>query len=145
MKYIISLFVISLFACKTKHHVEVIIPEDEKESFVQLLDRAAIEDKIVFVDLYTDWCLPCQLMDEIVYTDPIILDYLNTNFINLKMNAEIGEGPDLTVIYDIKEYPTLLFLDAKGKVLIRKNGAAFQQELVELGDSALALQLSKLR
>ncbi len=135
---------VSFLACKSKQHVPELIPEEKKESFIQLLDRSAIEDKIVFVDLYTDWCLPCQLMDEIVYTDPIMLEYLSAHFITLKQNAEKGEGPDLTVIYDVKEYPTLLFLDSKGKVLERKNGAAFQAELIELGTSALAKQSSKL-
>jgi len=140
MKYLLCFFLVSSLACKTSQTVsEEIIPEDEKESFVEALDRAAAEDKLLFVDLYTDWCLPCQLMDEIVYTDPVMLEYLNNNFINLKLNAEEGEGPDLKVIYDIKEYPTLLFLDTKGKVLVRKNGAAFQKELVALGDSALVL------
>ncbi len=140
MKYFIFAFIVSAYACKSKQALsEEIILDESKESFVEVLDRAADEDKIVFLDLYTDWCLPCQLMDEIVYTDPIILEYLNENFINLKLNAEKGEGPDLKVIYEIKEYPTLLFLDSKGKILVRKNGAAFQKELVSLGDSALAM------
>jgi len=134
---------LTLLACKSKKHVQdEIIPDEKKESFIQVLDRAAKEDKIVFLDLYTDWCLPCQLMDEHVYTDPVMLEYLNSNFINLKLNAEKGEGPDLTVIYEIKEYPTLLFLDAKGKILVRKNGAAFQKELQDLGNAALAMQES---
>lgn len=144
MKYCLSICILTFLSCKSKQHVPELIPEEEKESFIQLLDRSAVEDKIVFVDLYTDWCLPCQLMDEVVYTDPIMLEYLSKHFITLKQNAEEGEGPDLTVIYDIKEYPTLLFLDPKGKVLVRKNGAAFQKELIELGDSALAMQSSKL-
>jgi len=140
MRILVFISLLLSFGCKSKQYVEQeVIEEDSKESFVEVLDRAAAEDKIVFVDLYTDWCLPCQLMDEVVYSDPLMLEYLNSNFIILKVNAEEGEGPDLKVIYEIKEYPTLLFVDPKGKVLLRKNGAAFQKELVSRGDSVLAM------
>ncbi len=103
-----------------------------------VLDRAESKDKVVFVDFYTTWCMPCKLMDEEVFTDNTTAAYLNKNFLNYKVNAEKGNGPNLATVYNVSVYPTLLFLDERGRVLERKEGAAFYTELKEMGDRAIA-------
>ncbi len=103
----------------------------------EALERAKAENKLVFVDFYTSWCLPCKLMDEDVFTDREFGDYMNANFISVKINAEAGNGPNLAALFDVKSYPTLLFLDANGRVKTKKEGAAYQTELRKLGDEAL--------
>lgn len=103
-----------------------------------VLDKAATKDKVVFVDFYTTWCLPCKLMDEEVFTDNTTASYLNKNFLSYKVDAEKGNGPNLALVYNVSVYPTLLFLDEKGRVLERKEGAAFYSELKEMGDRAIA-------
>lgn len=138
------LFLVTLFGCKSKQKIfesdkEIVVVKKKQELLLtQVLDQAAEQNKIVFIDIYTDWCLPCQLMDEIVFSDEKFMAYFDEHFINFKVNAEKGEGPDLGIIYNVKEYPTLLFVNPKGKVLIRKNGAAFQKELRVMADTALA-------
>ena len=89
----------------------------------EVLMKAERENKIVFVDLYADWCLPCKVMDEEVFNDKATADFMNDNFINYKVNGEKAEGPDLTLIYNVKGYPTQLFLDGKGRVLERNLGS----------------------
>ena len=112
----------------------------ESEYLSDALDKAKAENKLVFVDFYTDWCLPCKLMEEDVFSDKEIGAFMNKNFINLKVNAEKGNGPNLKTIYNIYAYPTLLFLDQKGTVLEEKVGAAYHTELRNLADKALATQ-----
>jgi thiol:disulfide interchange protein len=34
------------------------------------LDQAKSEDKIVIVDVYTDWCGWCKRMDQVIYNTP---------------------------------------------------------------------------
>ena len=104
----------------------------------KVLDKAEAQNKLVFVDVYTDWCLPCKLMDEDVFTHQETADFMNKHFVNYKIDAEKNEGPDIQVIYNIQAYPTLLFLDSKGKVIVQKIGAAYQTELIELAKSALS-------
>ena len=89
----------------------------------EVLMKAEKENKIVFLDMYTDWCLPCKVMDEEVFEDKSTADFMNEHFINYKVNGERGEGPDLTVIYEVKGFPTHLFLDGRGRVLERNLGA----------------------
>lgn len=102
----------------------------------EAIERAKAEDKMVFIDFYTSWCLPCKLMDEDVFTDKAFGDYMNQHFISVKINAEQGNGPNLAALYDVKSYPTLLFVDLNGRVKSRKEGAAYQTELRRMGNEA---------
>lgn len=107
-----------------------------------ILDIAEKENKVVFVDMYTDWCLPCKIMDENVFSDETLGNFMNDNFINYKVNTEKGTGPNLRDIYEVISYPTLLFLNSKGNVLVRKEGSVAQTELMELGNQALNLNVA---
>lgn len=110
----------------------------KSEKLMPVLEAAKAENKLVFVDFYTNWCLPCKLMDEDVFTDEEFAEYMNANFINYKVDAEKANGPNLALIYQVMAFPTLLFLDGDGKVLVRKVGAAYQTELRSMGEQARA-------
>ena len=112
----------------------------ESESLGEVLDMAANSDKLVFVDFYTTWCLPCKQMDEDVYPDQDLGDEFNKHFVSYKVDAEKDNGPNLAFLYEVYAYPTLLFMDTKGRVLVRKNGAAYHTEMRRLMAEALALK-----
>lgn len=107
-------------------------------SLSAIMEKAERSDKLVFVDVYADWCAPCKMMDRDVFTHRQTADLLNRNFINYKVDVERGNGPDLAVLYGVHVYPTLLFLDQDGRVLARKDGAAYQSEIKGLVQKALA-------
>ena len=44
--------------------------------------------KKVIVDIYTDWCKWCKVMDEKTFTDAELISYLNSNYYMVKLNAE---------------------------------------------------------
>jgi len=110
----------------------------KNSTLTDVTERAEREGKLIFLDVYTDWCLPCKMMKEDVYTDSSIGDFMNDNFINYKVNAEKGNGPNMTVLYNIESFPGLLFLDSNGRVLEEKRGAAYHTELKEMANRALA-------
>lgn len=109
----------------------------ESDQLMPLLDKAVAENKLVFIDFYTDWCLPCKMMEKDVFVDKELGLFFNTHFINFKVNAEKGNGINLAQIFEIKAYPTLLFLNEKGQVLERKEGAAYHTELKAMAESAM--------
>ena len=77
--------------------------------------------QLVFVDVYTEWCGPCKLMDANVYPKDAVGDYFNPRFVNIKLDAEDEEvdGPEIAERYDIGGYPTLLFLNPDGSEIGR--------------------------
>lgn len=102
-----------------------------------LFERAKKEGKLVFVDVYASWCTPCKMMDKDVFTDPALGRFMNEHFLNVKIDAEKGNGKNIASIFEVFGYPTLLFLDENGRVLERKVGATYQTEMRRLANSAL--------
>ena len=52
------------------------------------------EPRKIYIDMYTDWCGWCKVMDKKTFTDPKIADQLNTNFYAVKFDAEGKENVD---------------------------------------------------
>ncbi|HLP92423.1 MAG TPA: thioredoxin family protein [Saprospiraceae bacterium] len=86
-----------------------------KDSQTAMLDSALQQGKPVFMDFYTNWCGPCKILDREVLTNQRVVQKFSRKFINLKINAEQGDGPALAQKYSVKAYPTLILLDAKGQ------------------------------
>lgn len=57
-------------------------------------------DKLFLVDVYTDWCGWCKVMDKKTFTDSGIKKYLDENFYVVKFNAEQKEP----ITFKGKEY-----------------------------------------
>lgn len=43
------------------------------------------------VDIYTDWCTGCRVMNKTTYADSSVADYINKNFYLVDFNAEIKD------------------------------------------------------
>lgn len=147
---LIGLFTIVTLACKTQQEtIEYLeteeISEDYSVSFIEngsislLMEKAKTENKIIFLDFYADWCGPCKQMDREVFQDKSIGTFFNDNFINFKVNGDRGKGRELANLYDVKGYPTVVFIDPKGVVLGRQIGLIFQEQLMSLADQAIEL------
>ena len=100
-------------------------------TFNEVLSKAKQENKIVMIDFVTDWCKWCIETDNKVYTKPEIYEYANTNQINWKIDAEKGEGIDLAKKYNVKGYPTIIFVDADGNEIDRIYGYIFADEFLQ--------------
>jgi len=112
----------------------------EKGSFAEVLALAKEQNKIVMIDLYTDWCKWCVELDNFVYTDPEVAKFANENQINWKIDAEKGEGPDLAQKYNVSGYPTIIFVDYLGTEVDRIVGyfpaAPFLKLMKEIVDGS---------
>jgi thiol:disulfide interchange protein len=141
-KYIIYAGIILFTSCQTSKESipnQEIIRYERSIQLADVLDKARDSKKIVLLDVYTDWCLPCKMMDREVYSDKATADFMNKNFINYKVNAEKNEGPDLSLIYSVDAYPTILFLDYRGRVVKRHVGGLGLQKFNELMEEVLGM------
>lgn len=102
------------------------------DSFAGLQQKAAAGGRLLFVDCYTSWCGPCRSMANNVFTRKEVGAYFNSRFVCAKINMEKGEGVELGKRYQVSAYPTLLFLDATGKVLKKVVGYKTPEQLLEL-------------
>lgn len=89
------------------------------------------------VDVYTDWCGWCKVMDRETFSKPAIVDYVNENYYAVRLNAE--QTDDITLgkqtfkyvsggsrgVHELAaalmknqmSYPTTVFLDEKFQLI----------------------------
>jgi thiol:disulfide interchange protein len=81
------------------------------------MKEAKTSDKMVLIDVYTDWCGPCKMLDTNTYSSPEVVMFLKKSFICVKVNAEDPTlGNWVSVKYDIDGYPSIVVLGSNGKV-----------------------------
>ena len=106
----------------------------------EAIAEAKTQNKIIFVDVYTSWCIPCKKMAKNVFTNDTVGDFYNNHFINFKVNAEIGEGIKIASRYGVSVYPSFLYIDPANDsiFLIRSAGSRNKNEFLALGNEALS-------
>jgi thiol:disulfide interchange protein len=83
---------------------------------------AYVGDKLIVVDIYTDWCGWCKKMDQTIYSSPDVAA-LSRDVVFLKLNAEDhGEGQRFARENGVTGYPTTFLLDSNGRPLKRQIG-----------------------
>ncbi|TRZ45075.1 thioredoxin family protein [Robertkochia solimangrovi] len=111
--------------------------EFEHISLEDALQMAAKEEKLVFIDFYTEWCAPCKVMTKNIFPLESVGNYFNKNFISIKLDAE-KEGKGAAGKYNISAYPTFLFLNPKGDVVYLDTGSKPESDFIELGEKVIA-------
>ncbi len=103
----------------------------------EAVSLAKKQDKNIFIDFMASWCGPCKWMSKEVFTDPAVAEYMNANFINLKIDveSELGES-EAYAAFDVQAMPTLVFLTKHGKLAYRKLGALDQKDFLALAKKA---------
>lgn len=120
-------------------------------TWAQVLEQSKVSGKPIFVDVYTSWCLPCRKMEQEIFPAPAVAELFNTSFINYRINAEVGEGPQLKEKYNVGGYPTFLFIKSNEELISR--GIGYNEDpavFIEKGSNALlhlhdTLTLEKLQ
>lgn len=112
-------------------------------SYSKALEKAKKEPKLIFVDLYADWCLPCRVMDANVYTDPTVASLLNTKFYAVKLDVESKEKITcdgehkivqecMTQVWELSTLPSFVLLAPKGLSILTVTDSMSPQEMQAL-------------
>ncbi len=81
-------------------------------------ELAEKSEKIIFIDAHTTWCGPCKKMAATSFQDQEVAEAFNSKYINLKVDIENDpDGQEIARMYKVQAYPTLLFINSRGKLL----------------------------
>ncbi|AZA99526.1 thioredoxin family protein [Chryseobacterium joostei] len=108
----------------------------EEGNFASILAKAKKENKLVFIDAYASWCGPCKLMVKNIFPLKTVGDYYNSHFINAKIDMEKGEGVDIAKKYNVKAFPTYLFIDGNGEAVHRTLGYVEEKDFIQFAKDA---------
>ncbi len=106
-------------------------------TWAEAQEKAKTEGKLIFVDAYASWCGPCKRMSSTVFTQDKAGAFFNENFINLKIDMEKPENAEFAGKYPVSAYPTLMFLDATGKLVTKDVGAKEVEQLLDFARKAV--------
>ena len=56
--------------------------------FEEAVSACQQNPKMIFIDVYTDWCGWCKRMDQTTFLDPGVVKYMNEHFYAVKFDAE---------------------------------------------------------
>lgn len=109
---------------------------EEGSNFKTILAKAKKENKLVFIDAYAVWCGPCKLMVKNIFPLKPVGDYYNEHFVNAKIDMEKGEGIDLAKKYNVKVFPTYLFINGDGEEVHRTIGYVEEKDFIKFAMDA---------
>lgn len=149
LSFVIIAFGISVSCVKESVDVRP-APEIQWIGIEEGLDLSRSTQKKILVNVYTDWCSYCQKMTDTVYPDSTVRQTAYELFLTVGLNAESEEvvqfkGESLTQRelarkFGIRSYPTMLFLDSKGELILQSNGYMpaedFNRMLMYIGSNA---------
>jgi uncharacterized protein YyaL (SSP411 family) len=105
-------------------------PKNDEVKWMNFNDGYALakkKNKIILVDVYTEWCGWCKRMDKDTYAKTSISTVLNEKYVSVKFNPEVEgikytyngktyDGPGLAAAISnnsISGYPTTVFINPK--------------------------------
>lgn len=120
MKTLLSIFFcLSIFTIRGQ---EVKFLETS-ESWESVIQQAKASQKPIFVDIYTEWCGPCKWMDQNVFNQKETGEFMNKEFLNVKVDAEKSWGVAFKNKYGVNAYPTYMFFSPDGDVVFSSGGS----------------------
>ena len=109
--------------------------------------KAKKENKIVVMDVYTEWCGWCKVMDKKTYTHATVISKMASAFIAIKINPETDKnltydgkvytGKELVDLLSknmVEGYPTTIFFYLKSKKVYLEVGYLATEKFIPLLD-----------
>lgn len=88
------------------------------------------EGKKVFLHFYANWCAYCVKMAIKTFNDPLVVNYLNKNFISIRVNAD--REKKLVRDYSVRGLPSNWFIGENGEKISNRPGYIPPEMLVNM-------------
>ncbi len=87
-----------------------------QDDYDKAVTQAKKDNKLVVVDVYTDWCGWCKRLDKDVYANPQVSEKLAKDFVAVKINPEkTSRAAELARQFGTRGYPHIVFVNGDGK------------------------------
>ncbi|MCS6776484.1 MAG: thioredoxin fold domain-containing protein [Chloroherpetonaceae bacterium] len=113
-----------------------------QKDFEQARKIAAKQNKLLMVDFYAEWCGACKMMLQTTYRDRQVVRRAS-DFVPLLVNVDVDEKQakkrktrSLSEQYQVEGIPTVIFMDARGRVIARAEGYLDAREFLQLMERA---------
>lgn len=113
-----------------------------QEALDQNYNAKPKDKKKIFIDVYTDWCGWCKVMDKKTFTDAEVIELMNENYLPVKLDAESnkeitykgqkGTYRDFARSLRINGYPTTVYMDENLEVKAVRPGYVPANQMVEI-------------
>nr|WP_321231988.1 thioredoxin fold domain-containing protein [uncultured Psychroserpens sp.] len=148
MKKIVLLFTVVLIAS-----ISVSAQEINWMTFEEALAAQKKKPKKIMMDVYTNWCGPCKMLDKNTFHNKDVVDYVNKNYYAVKFNAEGNStvtykgvtytnpnykeelknrrngNHELGRVLGIRAYPTIVYFDEQGEKIQPISGYMKPQQI----------------
>jgi thiol-disulfide isomerase/thioredoxin len=111
--------------------------EFEHGTWNDVLAKAQQTNKPVFVNVYTSWCGPYKTMSKEIFPLEEVGKVYNANFVCYQVDAEKGEGAEITKHYEVAGYLTYLFIKGDGTLFYIADGAKTAKDFIAISNMAL--------
>ncbi len=113
-------------------------------TWTEVKEKAQIEGKYIFVEMFATWCKPCKKMDIDVYPTILAGQALNRDFISVKIQIDSNQNdsPAIKLLYatarhfeqdyDLRAVPSFLFFSSSGEILHKDVGGKELSEFIEM-------------
>ncbi|MGH8529638.1 MAG: thioredoxin domain-containing protein [Nevskiales bacterium] len=97
---------------------------------VDVFQRAARENKLVYLYLEAVWCHWCHVMEAETFADEDVIEYLDAHFLPVRVDHDAR--PDLANRYRDYGWPANILYNAEGRELVRRAGYIAPKEFLTL-------------
>lgn len=122
-------------------------------TFEEALAAQKKTPKKIMMDVYTNWCGPCKMLDKNTFHNKDVVEYVNKNYYAVKFNGEgnsvvnfngkeyknpnykeelknrRNSAHELTRVLGIRAYPTIVYFNEKGEKIQPISGYMKPQQI----------------
>ena len=130
MKKLLTTIITLAFALTAS--AQGVVFEPAGTTLEQASAKAKAENKLIFIDCYTQWCGPCKKMAKEVFPLEKVGAFMNPKFINLQIDMESAYGAPLAKKLQIQAYPTFVIFNADAQEISRFLGYQAADEFIKV-------------
>ncbi|MBA4367147.1 MAG: thioredoxin [Desulfobacterium sp.] len=102
--------------------------EIQWQTYQNGIANAKSEGKKIFLHFYSTLCGYCKIMDQKTFKDASVVQYLNENFVPIKVNAD--QQRELAIQYRVTGLPSNWFLQTDSEKIANRPGYIAPEEMI---------------